>query len=122
MGSTTWKESGCLNYISVERRPAYRSGRWSDAGFFSDLFIVGIRASARTGAVMAKKEITLREHLQRIQRKGGKARWEGVPAEERSEQARKSVTARWTKAKKDAAVKATPQRAAAKNAKTKKSS
>ena len=47
-----------------------------------------------------KKELTLKEHLQRIQSKGGKARWEGVPPKERSAQARKSVAVRWAKAKK----------------------
>ena len=59
---------------------------------------------------MAKKELTLKEHLQRIQRKGGKARWEGVPPEERSAYAKKTVAARWAKAKK----KATAKNAAAK--------
>ena len=32
--------------------------------------------------------------------KGGKARWEGVPPEERSEIARRAVMARWRKRKK----------------------
>jgi hypothetical protein len=59
---------------------------------------------------MAKKELTLKEHLQRIQRKGGKARWEGVPPDERSAYAKKTVAARWAKAKK----KATAKNAAAK--------
>ena len=54
---------------------------------------------------MPKKELTLKEHLRRIQRKGGKARWEGVSAEERSEQTRKAVEARWAKVKKAASKK-----------------
>ena len=32
-------------------------------------------------------------------KRGGKARWEGVPSGERSELARKAVQARWKKAK-----------------------
>jgi hypothetical protein len=54
---------------------------------------------------MARKELTLKEHLQRIQRKGGKARWEGVPPEERTAYAKKTVAARWAKAKKKATAK-----------------
>ena len=54
---------------------------------------------------MAKKELTLKEHLQRIQRKGGKARWEGVPPEERSAYAKKTVAARWANVKKKATAK-----------------
>jgi hypothetical protein len=46
---------------------------------------------------MAKKELTLREHLSAIQSEGGKARWAGLTPEERSEQARKAVVARWAK-------------------------
>jgi hypothetical protein len=37
-------------------------------------------------------------------KRGGKARWEGVPPGERSELARKAVQARWKKAKKRAAT------------------
>lgn len=48
---------------------------------------------------MAKKELTLREHLSAIQSEGGKARWAGLTPEERSEQARKAVVARWAKKK-----------------------
>jgi hypothetical protein len=33
-------------------------------------------------------------------RKGGKARWKGVPPEERSEILRRAVEARWSRAKK----------------------
>jgi hypothetical protein len=43
---------------------------------------------------MAKKELTLREHLSAIQSEGGKARWAGLTPEERSEQARKAVVAK----------------------------
>lgn len=71
---------------------------------------------------MAKKELTLKEHLQRIQRKGGKARWEGVSPEERSEQARKSVAVRWAKAKKAAVKPPVAKKAAAKKASRDKSS
>ena len=54
---------------------------------------------------MAKKELTMREHLSAIQSEGGKARWAGLTSEERSEQARKAVVARWAKKKaSDAAV------------------
>ena len=54
---------------------------------------------------MAKKELTMREHLSAIQSEGGKARWAGLTPEERSEQARKAVVARWAKKKaSDAAV------------------
>jgi hypothetical protein len=63
---------------------------------------------------MAKKELTLKEHLQRIQRKGGKARWEGVPPEERSAYAKKTVAARWAKAKKKPAAKNVAKRPGAK--------
>ena len=59
---------------------------------------------------MAKKELTLKEHLQRIQKKGGKARWDSLSPEERSALGRKMVAARWAKAKK----KATAKNAAAK--------
>ncbi len=48
---------------------------------------------------MAKKELTMREHLSTIQSEGGKARWAGLTPEERSEQARKAVVARWAKKK-----------------------
>jgi hypothetical protein len=48
---------------------------------------------------MAKKELTMREHLSAIQSEGGKARWAGLTPEERSEQARKAVVARWAKKK-----------------------
>jgi len=68
---------------------------------------------------MAKKELTLKEHLRRIQRKGGKARWEGVPPEERSAYAKKTVAARWAKAKKKATAK---NAAAKKTARPKKAS
>ncbi len=34
-------------------------------------------------------------------RKGGRARWKGVPAEERSRLCRKAVLVRWRKAKED---------------------
>ncbi len=44
-----------------------------------------------------KKELTLREHLQAIQPKGGRARWVGLSPEERSAAARKAVQARWAK-------------------------
>jgi hypothetical protein len=44
-----------------------------------------------------KHELTLREHLQGIQSQGGKARWAGMTAEERSAAARKAVQARWAK-------------------------
>jgi hypothetical protein len=54
---------------------------------------------------MAKKVLSLKEHLQQIQKKGGKARWEGVPPEERSAYAKKTVAARWAKAKKKATAK-----------------
>jgi ParB-like chromosome segregation protein Spo0J len=54
---------------------------------------------------MAKKELTMREHLSAIQSEGGKARWAGLTPEERSEQARKAVLARWAKKKApDAAI------------------
>jgi hypothetical protein len=53
-----------------------------------------------------KKEITLSEHLKKIQSKGGKARWADLTPEERSELARKTVQARWAKAK---AAKQTPK-------------
>lgn len=46
-----------------------------------------------------KAELTLREHLQAIQSQGGKARWAGLSAEERSAAARKAVQARWAKKK-----------------------
>jgi hypothetical protein len=46
-----------------------------------------------------KKEVTLSEHLKKIQPKGGKARWAGVTPEERSEIGRKNVLARWAKVK-----------------------
>ena len=46
-----------------------------------------------------KKELTLREHLQTIQPKGGRARWAGLSPEERSAAARKAVQARWAKKK-----------------------
>jgi len=68
---------------------------------------------------MPKKELTLKEHLRRIQSKGGKARWEGVSAEERTEQARKTVSARWAKAKK-AAKKTTAKKSVTKSAKSAK--
>jgi hypothetical protein len=48
---------------------------------------------------MAKKELTMREHLSAIQSEGGKARWAGLTPEERSEQARKAVAVRWAKKK-----------------------
>jgi hypothetical protein len=54
---------------------------------------------------MAKKELTMREHLSAIQSEGGKARWAGLTPEERSEQARRAVVARWAKKKaSDAAI------------------
>jgi hypothetical protein len=59
---------------------------------------------------MAKKELTLKEHLRRIQKKGGKARWDSLSPNERSALGRKMVAARWAKAKK----KATAKNAAAK--------
>ena len=37
-------------------------------------------------------------------RKGGKARWKGVPPEERSEILRRAVQARWRKAKRRSGV------------------
>lgn len=46
---------------------------------------------------MAKKDLTVREHLSTIQSDGGKARWANLSAEERSAQARKAVEARWAK-------------------------
>jgi hypothetical protein len=69
---------------------------------------------------MPKKELTLKEHLRRIQRKGGKARWEGVSEEERTEQARKAVSARWAKAKK-AVKKTAAKKSAAKGPESKNS-
>ncbi len=58
------------------------------------------RAEARIiSCVKNKPEITLREHLQAIQSDGGKARWAGMTAEERSAVARKAVQARWAKKK-----------------------
>jgi len=60
-----------------------------------------------------KKELTLKEHLQRIQKKGGKARWEGVSPEERSAYAQKILAARWGKAKKTAAKNVTAKKTAA---------
>ena len=45
------------------------------------------------------KGLTLREHLQGIQSQGGKARWAGLTAEERSAAARKAVQARWARKK-----------------------
>jgi hypothetical protein len=50
------------------------------------------------------KELTLREHLQAIQSQGGKARWAGLTAEERSAAARKAVQVRWAKNKVTAAA------------------
>jgi hypothetical protein len=47
--------------------------------------------------IVAKKELTLREHLSTIQSAGGKARWASLNSEQRSEQARKAVSARWAK-------------------------
>lgn len=46
---------------------------------------------------MAKKDLTVREHLSAIQSEGGKARWANLSPEERSAQARKAVEARWAK-------------------------
>lgn len=46
---------------------------------------------------MKKKDVTVREHLSTIQSEGGKARWANLSPEERSEQARKAVEARWAK-------------------------
>lgn len=66
---------------------------------------------------MSKKELTLKEHLRRIQRQGGKARWEGVSPEERSEQTRRAVEARWSKVKK-----AAPKKAAARKGESAKPS
>lgn len=66
---------------------------------------MAIRAVVRSNPHMAKKELTVREHLSAIQSEGGKARWAGLTPEERSEQARKAVVARWAKMKaSDAAV------------------
>ena len=63
---------------------------------------------------MAKKELTLKEHLQRIQKIGGKARWDSLSPEERSALGKKMVAARWAKAKnktaKSAAAKKTTGR------------
>jgi predicted Fe-S protein YdhL (DUF1289 family) len=56
-----------------------------------------------------KKEITLNEHLKKIQSKGGKARWADMTPEERSEVARKNVQARWAKVKAAKQVTETPQ-------------
>lgn len=42
---------------------------------------------------------TLREHLSRLGKKGGKARAKGMTAEQRAESARKAVEARWAKQK-----------------------
>ena len=53
------------------------------------------------------KELTLREHLQGIQSQGGKARWAGLTAEERSAAARKAVQARWARQKAPDAASAT---------------
>jgi hypothetical protein len=47
--------------------------------------------------IVAKKELTLREHLTTIQSAGGKARWASLNSDQRSEQARKAVAARWAK-------------------------
>jgi predicted nucleic acid-binding Zn-ribbon protein len=44
---------------------------------------------------------TLREHLSRLGKKGGKARAERMTAEQRRDSARKAVEARWAKAHKD---------------------
>jgi hypothetical protein len=57
------------------------------------------RAVVRSNPHMAKKELTMREHLSAIQSDGGKARWAGLTPEERSEQARKAVVARWARKK-----------------------
>ena len=46
---------------------------------------------------MLKKDLTVREHLKKIQSDGGKARWAKLTPEERSAQARKIVAARWSK-------------------------
>jgi len=46
---------------------------------------------------MIKKDLTVREHLKRIQSDGGKARWAKLTPEERSAQARRIVEARWAK-------------------------
>jgi len=46
---------------------------------------------------MLKKDLTVREHLKTIQSDGGKARWAKLTPEERSEQARRIVAARWAK-------------------------
>ena len=61
---------------------------------------------------MAKKELTLKEHLERIRGKGGKARWDSLSAEERSALGKKMVAARWAKAKKKTAKKAAGKKTA----------
>jgi hypothetical protein len=48
------------------------------------------------GDAMAKKK---NPHAAALGRKGGKARWAGASAEERSEHMKKAVQARWRKAK-----------------------
>jgi hypothetical protein len=63
----------------------------------SESGILAIRAVGCKQSSMAKKELTLREHLSTIQSEGGKARWVNLSPAERSAQARKAVEARWAK-------------------------
>lgn len=62
----------------------------ADSGIFATLPACG-------NEKMVKKDLTVREHLKRIQSDGGKARWAKLSPEERSELARKIVEARWAK-------------------------
>ena len=64
----------------------------------------------------------VKERLPRIQRKGGKASWEGVSRKERSALAKKGVAARRVKAKKVAAQKPPPKNTIVKRASPKKAS
>ena len=101
----TWEVSGLLSLIVPEGElssPCKLLSTYIDSdpqsGQHSKSGIVAIRAAACRTLAMAKKELTLREHLSTIQSKGGKARWANVSPEERSAQARKAIAARWAKA------------------------
>jgi hypothetical protein len=54
---------------------------------------------------MAKKNLHAAALSKLGARKGGKARWEGVPPEKRSEILRRAVQARWSRAKKTKTMK-----------------
>ena len=60
-----------------------------------------VKSFIRT-AVYARLQLMTRKnpHAVAMGKKGGKARWEALSAEERSELMRKAVQARWEKAKK----------------------